>query len=67
MFDCKIKVPLFRPSNSSKFLCDPNSIFFSYSEIEPLANDCTEILVWHTMTAAPVAKVKNKEGIFRVL
>jgi hypothetical protein len=30
---------------------------FSYTEIEPLAKECTEILVWHTMTAAPVAAV----------
>ena len=27
----------------------------SYSEIDPLASECTQILVWHTMTAAPVA------------
>jgi len=26
---------------------------FRYNDIQPLAEGCTQILVWHTMTAAP--------------
>ncbi len=26
-----------------------------YSDIEPLASNCSEVLVWHTMTYAPAA------------
>jgi len=37
-----------------------NSLIKSVEELEPKANDCTEILVWHTRTEKPNLKQENK-------
>ena len=50
--------------------------FHRYADIEPLANNCTEILVWHTMTAVPqphtyslprTNEISNLKGLFKTM
>ena len=51
-----------------KYICPKKvllNLFFRYEDIEPLANNCTEVLVWHTMTAAPEPVTMKEKASYK--
>lgn len=62
------KLEILKSTERRFFSIKPGS--FSYLDIEPLAADCTEIMAWHTVTAAPrgmIYKLPQDEGLVNIM